>query len=159
MSESLKSRMERWVLNLWPCYRGSGGRISYVRHDYTRVRVRIPLTWRTRNYVGSIYGGSMYGAIDPIYMMMLIRILGPDYTVLDKAADVRFKKMGKTTLWADFHLTEDELQTIRDTLQTQEKLDREYMVELKDADGVVHTQINKVIHIRKRKRNGAPAPG
>lgn len=154
MSESLKTRFERWVLNLWPCYRASGGRISYVMHDYTHVRVRIPLNWRTRNYVGSIYGGSMYGAIDPIYMMMLIRILGPDYTVLDKAADIRFKKLARTTLWADFHLSEDELQAIRDTLQTQEKMDRKYLVELKDADGVVHAEIGKVIHIRNRRWSG-----
>jgi hypothetical protein len=32
----------------------------------SEVRVRVPLGWRTRNYVGTIFGGSMYGAVDPL---------------------------------------------------------------------------------------------
>jgi hypothetical protein len=36
-------------------------------------------SWRTRNYVGTIFGGSMYSAVDPIYMVMLTRRLGKDY--------------------------------------------------------------------------------
>ena len=39
---------------------------------------KVPLNWRTRNYVGVIFGGSMYGAIDPLYMMMLINRLGDE---------------------------------------------------------------------------------
>lgn len=42
------------------------------------VRIRLPLSRRTRNYVGTIFGGSLYGALDPIYMIMLIKALGPE---------------------------------------------------------------------------------
>jgi hypothetical protein len=38
----------------------------------------MPLSWRTRNYVGTIFGGSMNSAVDPIYMVILIRRLGKD---------------------------------------------------------------------------------
>ena len=72
----------RWKFNLFPAYRGTGGRITYISGDLREVRVRIPLNWRTRNYVGTIYGGSLYGAVDPMYMIMLIRILGSAYNSL-----------------------------------------------------------------------------
>ena len=45
--------------------------------DFREVRVKLPLSLRTRNAVGTIFGGSLYGAVDPIYMIMLMRLLGP----------------------------------------------------------------------------------
>ena len=68
MTESLKTRLFRWWFNFFPAYRRTGGRITYIAGDLHEIRVKLPLNWKTRNYVGSIFGGSMYGAIDPIYM-------------------------------------------------------------------------------------------
>ena len=34
-------------------------------------------------------------AVDPIYMLMLLKILGPEYIVWDKSANIRFRKPGK----------------------------------------------------------------
>src|SRR3977135_244335 len=113
MPESSSSRRMRWKFNLFPAYRGTGARITYIAADYREVRVRLPLSWRTRNYVGSIFGGSRYGAVDPVYMIMLIKILGSAYTVWDKAATIRFKKPGRTTLHARFLIEEEEIETIR----------------------------------------------
>ena len=102
MPESFSSKFDRWKFNLFPAYRGSGARVLYISEDYYEMRVKIPLNWRTKNYVGTIYGGSMYAGIDPIYMLMLIKILGREYVVWDKAAKIRFKRPCKETLFADF---------------------------------------------------------
>ena len=108
MRESLKTILFRLAFNLWPCYRGSGGRVRFVAADWSEVRVRLPLSWRTRNYVGTIYGGSLYAAVDPFYMLMLIHRLGPGYEVWDKAATIRFRKPGRSTLTARMALPEGE---------------------------------------------------
>ncbi|HYP50161.1 MAG TPA: DUF4442 domain-containing protein, partial [Pyrinomonadaceae bacterium] len=122
--------------------------------DYRQIRVKIPLSWRTRNYVGTIYGGSLYAGIDPIYMLMLIKILGREYIVWDKAAKIRFKRPGKETLFADFLLTEDEIDEIKKLLETEKSVDRVYNVELVDKNGKVHAQIEKTLYIaRKEKEN------
>jgi acyl-coenzyme A thioesterase PaaI-like protein len=94
MPESFQTRIDRLKFNIFPAYRGSGGRVTYIADDYREVRVKLPLSWRTRNYVGTIYGGSIYAAIDPIYMLMLVKNLGREYTVWDKAANIRFKSPG-----------------------------------------------------------------
>jgi len=150
MPESFGSKTFRWGFNLFPAYRGTGGRVTYIAEDWHEIRVKLPLNWRTRNYVGTIYGGSIYGAIDPIYMLMLIRILGDGYVVWDKAANVRFRKPGKGTLFADFLLTPDEISEIKDLAVNSKSIDRIYNVELKDRKGIVHAEIEKTLYISKK---------
>ncbi|HEY3270721.1 MAG TPA: DUF4442 domain-containing protein, partial [Geothrix sp.] len=77
MRESLRTRLFRWAFNVWPCFRGTGARVAFIASDWSEVRIRLPLSWRTRNYVGTIFGGSLYAGVDPFYMLMLIHRLGP----------------------------------------------------------------------------------
>lgn len=151
MPESFKSRRFRWGFTLFPAYRGTGGRVTYIASDFRDLHVKLPLNWRTRNYVGTIYGGSIYGAIDPIYMLMLMHILGPGYVVWDKAATIRFKKPGKGTLFAELRLDQNEIDEIKRRAETEESIDRVYDLELKDKNGVVHAFIEKTLYISKRK--------
>ena len=151
MPESLRTRLMRWGFNLWPCYRGTGARVTFIAGDWREVRVRLPLSWRTRNYVGTIFGGSLYAAVDPFFMIMLMKNLGPEYLVWDKAATIRFRKPGRSPLSASFRLDEVELTDIRRLLLELPKVDRSYTIQLVDAAGVSHAEVEKVIHISLRK--------
>jgi acyl-coenzyme A thioesterase PaaI-like protein len=150
MPESFRSRLARNGFNLFPAYRGTGGRITYIADDWREIQVRVPLSLRTRNYVGTIFGGSMYGAVDPIYMIMLIRALGPGYVVWDKAAAIRFRRPGRTALHARFLLDDAELDAIRAALVDQRSVDRVYSIDLTDAEGTVHATVEKTIHVRRK---------
>lgn len=150
MPESRTSRLMRWKFNLFPAYRGTGGRVTYIAGDFREVRVELPLSRRTRNLVGTIFGGSLYGAVDPIYMIMLMQVLGRDYVVWDKAATIRFKRPGRTTLFATFRLDDAELDAIRAATAGGEPVDRVYDVELVDAGGVVHASVEKIIYVRRK---------
>ena len=151
MPESLSTKFARWGFNFFPAYRGTGARITFIASDWREIRVKVPLTWRTRNIVGTIFGGSMYGAIDPIYMVMLIKILGPEYVVWDKAATIRFRRPGKSTLYAKFILTEEEVAAIKAELVTAPSIERSYLVELVDADGAVCASVDKTIYVRRKE--------
>jgi uncharacterized protein DUF4442 len=142
----------RWGFNLFPAFRGMGARVTYMSGDWREVHVKLPLNWRTRNYVGTIFGGSLYGAVDPHYMIMLIKILGPDYVVWDKAATIRFKKPGRGTLYARFVIPEEEIGAIRRLLETEPSVDRVYRVDLVDEEGVVHAEVEKTVYIRRKDR-------
>lgn len=150
MPESFQSRALRWKFNLFPAYRGTGARVTYISADYREIRVKLPLTFRSRNAVGTIYGGSMYGAVDPMYMIMLMQLLGREFVVWDKAATIRFRKPGRTTLFATFQLDDDELNAIRDATASGTPIDRTYNVDLVDAEGVVHASVQKVIYIKRK---------
>jgi acyl-coenzyme A thioesterase PaaI-like protein len=150
MPESLRTRLQRLGFNWFPAYRATGGRITYIARDWREIRVRLPLNRRTRNYVGTLFGGSMYGAVDPIYMVMLIQLLGPGYVVWDKAASIRFRRPGRTTLYARFVLHDAELDAIRAALEHQASVDRTYVVELVDGEGAVHAAVEKTVHVRRK---------
>jgi acyl-coenzyme A thioesterase PaaI-like protein len=150
MPESVKSKLWRWAFNLHPTYRSTGAWVTYLAHDFREARVKLPLSWRTRNYVGTIFGGSIYSAVDPIYMIMLIKNLGPGYVVWDKAAAIRFMKPGRGTLFAEFVLADEELNSIRSELQRLASLDREYEIQLTNAEGLVCAVVEKTIYIRRK---------
>lgn len=149
MPESIRTRVARHAFNFFPAYRGTGGRIRYISADWREVRVEIPLSWRTRNYVGTIFGGSLYGAVDPVYMVMLIRNLGRGYHVWDKAASIRFLRPGRDTLHARFVLEGSELDGIRHALDGARSVDRVYRVDIKDGAGTVCAQVEKTVYVRR----------
>ncbi len=151
MTENFRSKFFRWGFNFFPAYRGTGGRVTYIADDWHEVRIKLPLNWRTRNYVGTIYGGSIYASIDPIYMLMLMKILGPDYVVWDKAAKVRFRRPGRETLYAEFLLSDDEIAEIKRLAENERSIDRIYDLELRDKKGVVHAEIEKTLYIARKK--------
>lgn len=84
-------------------------------------------------------------------MLMLMHILGKGYVVWDRAANIRFKKPGKTTLYADFLLTAEEIAQIKRLAEIERSVDRIYKVELKDKEGEVHVSIEKTLYIARRK--------
>jgi acyl-coenzyme A thioesterase PaaI-like protein len=150
MPESLKTRIKRWGFNFFPAYRGTGARLTYISDDFHEIHVKLPLSWRTRNYVGTIFGGSMYGAVDPLYMVMLIKILGNKYVVWDKAATIRFKRPGRETLFAEFKITPDEVEAIKQELTRTKSIERVYGIKLVNKAGKVHAEVEKTIYIGNR---------
>jgi acyl-coenzyme A thioesterase PaaI-like protein len=152
---SIANKIRCWSFYAFACYRGTGGRLKYVAEDWSEVRLELPLSWRTRNYVGTIFGGSIYSAVDPIYMLMLIHRLGPEFVVWDKSATIQFKKPGRETLYARFVIGDEELALIRSTLASQRSIERTYVVELADRSGTVCATVEKIVYIRRREQKSA----
>lgn len=150
MPETWRTRLYRWLFNFYPAYRGTGARVTYIAGDWTEVRIRLPLNWRTRNRVKTIFGGSMYGSIDPVYMLMLMKHLGPEYIVWDKAASIRFRRPGREQLYAVFQLSGEQIADIRRAAHEYGKTEPEFTVNLVSASGEIHAICHKVLHVRPR---------
>jgi Domain of unknown function (DUF4442) len=142
-------KLQRWV-NLYPPYLGAAVRVTRISDDFRNVEVEMPLRFYNRNYVGTHFGGSLYSMCDPFYMLMLINILGPEYIVWDKAATIRFKKPGKGVMKATFQLTEEQIDEIRAAAEIQPKVEPQFQVVIKDAEGNVVAEIDKLLYVRKK---------
>lgn len=147
---TLKRHM-RMLLNIWPPFLGAGIRIRRLASDWKEIDVEMKLRWWNRNYVGTHYGGSLYSMADPFFMVMLIENLGKDYIVWDKAASIRFRKPGRGTVSACFRLSDEQVGEIRQALNSQEKIERVFTVEVKDQSGSVVAEVEKLLHIRRKK--------
>jgi len=145
------SKLRRWI-NFYPPYLGAAVRVTHISDDFRHVEVEMPLRFYNRNYVGTHFGGSLYSMCDPFYMLMLINILGPDYIVWDKAATVRFRKPGKGVMKATFQLTEAQIAEIRAAAETQPKVEPQFQVVIKDGEGNVVAEIDKLLYVKKKEK-------
>lgn len=137
-------------INLWPPLLGAGIRVTRMDPDMRAVDVEMKLRFWNANYVGTHYGGSLYSMADPFYMLMLIANLGPEYIVWDKAATIRFKKPGKGKVKAEFRLSQEQIEEVREKLKGQEKYEPTFLVEIKDTSGTVIAEVEKLLYVRKK---------
>jgi len=145
----------RMFLNVWPPFLGAGIRVRRLASDWTEIDVEMKLRWWNRNYVGTHYGGSLYSMADPFFMLMLIENLGKDYIVWDKSASIRFKRPGRGTVSASFRLSPEQVSEIKQALNSQEKIERAFTVEVKDESGSVIAVIEKLLHVRRKDQTSS----
>ena len=146
-TESGKTWRFRTLMNWYPMYFGTGGKILFWSGDSREVQLRLRRNIWTYNYVGTIFGGSLFAASDPFYMLMLLQILGKQFVVWDKAASIRFRKPGRSTLYARYVLTDELIGEIRADVAQNGQTERILPLEWVDAAGVVHAQIERTIYI------------
>jgi hypothetical protein len=151
MTEALKQHM-RWLMNLWPPFLGAGIRVKKLQPDWKAIDVEMKLHFWNSNYVGTHFGGSLYAMTAPFYMLMLIEALGRDYLVWDKSSTIRFRRPGKGKVRAAFRLSDDQIEEICRELKTQPKIEPQFVVEVKDEDGVVVAEVQKVLHVSRKRQ-------
>ena len=149
MKKAIRRHMRR-LMNIWPPFLGAGIRVTRLQPNWKEIDVEMKLRRWNANYVGTHYGGSLYSMTDPFYMLMLIENLGGDYVVWDKSATIRFRKPGKGSVYASFRLSDGQIGEIKEALKTAEKIDREFVVEVKDESGAVIAKVQKQLHIRRK---------
>ncbi len=146
----LRQKFLEKAIGFYGPFLGAAVKLKEMRKDYRYARVEMPLTFYNKNYVGTQFGGSLYSMVDPWYMLMLIKNLGRDYIVWDKAATIQFKKPGKDKVHAEFFLTQEILDEIKALVETHTKIDKVFQVEIKDEEGKLIALVDKVLYIRKK---------
>ena len=138
-------------MNWYPMYFGTGGKILFWSGDSREVHLRLRRNPWTYNYVGTIFGGSLFSASDPFYMLMLLRIFGNQYVVWDKSASIRFRKPGRTTLYMRYELTDEVIESIRQDVATHGQTERSFTLQWLDKDGTVHAEIERLCYVADKK--------
>ncbi|WP_281542817.1 DUF4442 domain-containing protein [Maribacter aestuarii] len=143
-----KPKMFKYGFNLSPMYRRSTGRIVDVSEDMMDIRIKLPISYKNRNYVNTIFGGSMFAAVDPIPMVQLMDILGSDYVVWDKSAEIFFKRPAKENLYAHFSYSIEEIDRIRESvaLKNETEIVKKTALTNKERD-IVFCEVWKTIYI------------
>ena len=139
------------LFNLWPPFRGMGVRVREIAPDFRSVTVELRMRLLNRNYVGTHFGGALFAMTDPFFMIMMMKNLGPQYLVWDKAGTVRFLKPARGTVTARFRLPEESIVAARVATQAGEKHEPKFLVEIVDAEGVTVADVEKTLYIRRKK--------
>lgn len=140
------------LFNFWPPFFGAGIRIRKISRDYRSIDVEMRLRFWNRNYVGTHFGGSLYAMTDPFFMLMLMENLGSDYIVWDKAASIRFKRPGRSTVKANFSITSEQIEKIRSEADNAIKVEPVFRVEVSDLEGTLIAEVEKILYVRRKEK-------
>ncbi|MGF1911014.1 DUF4442 domain-containing protein [Vibrio kasasachensis] len=151
-SKVYKPGFVKFALNSWPPFWGSGITIVSISADFRQVKVKLKLCWWNKNANRTQYGGSIFSLTDPVYALMLMGILGEEFYVWDKEASINFIKPGKGDLFADFDLHAAQLDQIYQETNRGEKSFPEFVVHVKDKQGVVVAEVERKLYVRKKPK-------
>ncbi len=145
---NLRQRLLEKFINIYPPLVGAGIRSRFI--DERTVDVEMKLTAFNRNLVGVHFGGSLYAMCDPWFMLILMRLLGPDYLVWDKAARIQFKRPGRGKVKAHFHIPAERLEQIRLDADREGKIEPIFSVDVLGEDGEIVAQVEKLLYVRRK---------
>ena len=109
------------------------------------------LHWFNRNAVGTHFGGSLYSMVDPHVMLLLMQLLGEDYWVWDKTAEIEFIKASKGKVSSIIRISNSDLDVIKQETNGGKKYIPEFVVEIKDENNNLVARVKKGIYIRRKK--------
>lgn len=138
----------RRVMTAYAPYLGAGIRVTHIADDFRSATVEMRQRWYNTNYVGTHFGGSLYSMVDPMYMLLLMRRLGPEYIVWDKSAQIDFIRPGKGRVVAHFELTDERLDEIRAATAGGEKMLPAWDVDVYDEQGELVARVHKTLYVR-----------
>jgi hypothetical protein len=141
----------KYGFNLSPMYRRTTGRVTHISKDLLSIQIKLPLSLKNKNYVNSIFGGSMFAAVDPIPMVQLMNLIGDDFVVWDKSAQIFFKRPAKEDLIAEFTYTTDELNEIKNKVHQEQEIEITKTTYLTNKDkSIVYCEVRKKIYIAEK---------
>ena len=104
------------------------------------------------NYNGSIFGGRIFSAADPFYVILFDQILkrkGYKTQLWLKQANIDYVKPGTSNLYFSIHLTEENISEALHALDTAGKFIKTFPVRITNKQGIVHAIVHNEIYIRK----------
>ena len=141
-------RLRERLINFYPPLLGAGIRSRTI--DDLTIHVEMKLTAFNRNIVGVHFGGSLYAMCDPWFMLIMMRALGPDYIVWDKAASIKFVSPGRGTVNAVFQIPQERVNEIRAAADRGEKIEPTFSVDVLGEQGQVIAHVEKLFYVRKK---------
>ena len=156
------AQIYKYGFNWSPMYRRSTGKLIQVSANLMHVKIKIPLSYKNKNFVGSIFGGSLFSSTDPIYMIQLIKILGDNYVVWDKNASIKYKRPARETVFCNFLFTSDEIKRIKNDVKNKGEIDLVKTSNIVSENNIVIAELTKTIYVadkhfykEKRKQKDA----
>lgn len=146
-----RPRLLKALLNLWPPFWGAGIRIEAISPDYSYCRVGLVLRWWNKNANRTQYGGSLFSMTDPVYSMMLMAVLGPDYHIWDRAARITFMKPGRGRVLAEVRLSRERIDEIRRATDGGDKYFPHFRINILDEQGGLVAEVDRTLYVRKKR--------
>ncbi len=136
-------------MELWPAWWMMRIKVISLENNWRKVRIKLPLTWISRNMGGGMFGGFQASLADPIAPLACAKVF-EDYHVWTRQLTVDFRKPGNSDLELRFDFPLEKEQQIRKELQEYNRSTPTFEYGLYREDGEMCTHIVCVVAIREK---------
>ena len=141
----------KYGFNLSPMYRRTSAKVTYISEDFSKIQIKLPYSYKNANYVNTIFGGSMFSAVDPFPMTQLMNLIGDDYVIWDRAAEIFFRRPAKEDLYAEFTYSIEELDEIKQKAKANNEFEIIKTTQLTNKDkSIVFCEVQKKVYIANK---------
>lgn len=137
------------LLELYPPFLWMGMKITYLSKDFKTLEARVPLRWYVRNMHGTMFGGQICAATDPLPAMMCSRIF-KNVDVWTKRHAVEFKRPARSDLTIKIQITDADLDQIRQELDTHRRCSYDFRFNILDQQNHIVARVRNRVFFRKR---------
>jgi acyl-coenzyme A thioesterase PaaI-like protein len=135
-------------------------KVLEIADDWRTVRIRLPLTWISKNMGGSLFGGFQASLADIVPAMACVHRF-PGYSVWTRALKLDFQHEGSTHLELRFGFPPELEQKIQFELGSKGRSTPSFSYGYYLANGRLCTEVTAIVAIRpkgyKKPMKGEPA--
>lgn len=124
-------------------------RVEELADDWSRARIRLPLTWISANMGGNIFGGFQANLADPIPAIALAKRFH-GYRIMTKNLEVEFIRVGNSDLILHFDFSEEFEQSIRRELEENGRANPCFEMKYVREDGQIASIVRNTMAIRPK---------
>jgi len=152
----------KWAMRFYPPLFFQRIWVQRFHHNFRGVDVKIGFSLLNKNYNASIFGGTIFAASDPFYAILFDQIFkrkGYKTLIWLKSASINYIKPGRTALYFQIRLSEEDIQAAQNILDQEGKYIKTFPIEIKDKNGEICALVANEIYIRNLQKQELEKPG
>lgn len=142
----------KWLLRIYPPFLFQRIWVKNIHTDFQGVDVKIIKSIFNKNSNNTIFGGTIFSAVDPFYAILIDQRLqshGFKKTVAWlKSASIEYKKPGLTNLKFSIKITDEDFNECMDTLKSRGRIIKTFFVEIVNEQNEICAIAKNEIYIR-----------
>ena len=150
----LSPKIVRLILNLFPPLLFNRISIQSIKKNFLEIKVRIRYSILNKNFHKTIFGGTIFSAIDPYFPIMYWQIFSRKKVPIEvwiKRADIIYKNPAETDLFLIFILKEEDIQKALNGLQKDGRFQVWHEVEAVDENGKICAEAKVLVYLRNHR--------
>ena len=143
---------ERKLLEWFPPFWFMGVKVRVVAADYRFAEIRVPLRWYGKNLYGSMFGGWISSATDPVPALLTERYfsqrLGKEVHAWTKSHKVTFLKPSRSEIAYTVYVENADIAEIEPTLREKGQVDHLFHFPVYDSRERIVAEVENTVFLR-----------
>lgn len=141
----------KWALRIYPPLLFQRIWVIKISKDYRSATVKVNKTLITRNYNGSVFGGTLFSAADPFYPALFHQLLtsrGFKVQLWLRSASIKYVKPAFKDVFFSAEISDDVLTETELTLNLKGRHKQPFQLEMHSREGKLCAIVHGEIYIR-----------